>query len=432
MKIRRASRPAEHASVLIVTLAITVMFGMFLFYYLNLVRTQDTLVVRSQAWNGALDNAEAGVEEALAQLNPGAPQPVIDRTANGWGAPVNGLYGPVTRALSNSTYSVVYTTDTYPIIYSTGLVSVASLSANLTRVLRITTTNAPLFTAALVAINNINLAGNGVTVNSFNSADPNLSTNGRYDSSKTSTNGDVASVNGIVNVANAQVYGDVLLGPTGTDSISANGLVTGNTYNDFNINLEDVVVPQTNWGTAWMQGVPVTIDGVSYQYVFDAGGLGVNRGGYYAMPTLASGANVYIGTNTQVTLLINGNASPGAIRVAGSGSTAGQLTLYMNGASFTLGGASTIDSQNALGFAYYGTTNNTKIDMGGNASFTGTIYAPEAQFKLGGGGNSTYDCVGAIVVGSAVVNGHFNFHFDENLITAGPKTGYVARSWEEL
>ena len=70
-----------------VTLFIASLFGMFLLYYFNLVKTQNGLVARSQAWNSTLSLAEAGAEEALAQLNPAAPQLVVDRTANGWGCP---------------------------------------------------------------------------------------------------------------------------------------------------------------------------------------------------------------------------------------------------------------------------------------------------------------------------------------------------------
>src|SRR5215831_12982790 len=142
------NRRSDEGTILIVTLFIAFLFGLFLFSYLNSVQQQKSLVARSQAWNCSLTLAEGGVEEALAQLNPGAPQPVIDRTANGWGAASGGLYGPVSRSLSSGSYSVVFSTDTFPIIYSTGYVTVPALSATLTRVVRVGTTNAPLFPVA--------------------------------------------------------------------------------------------------------------------------------------------------------------------------------------------------------------------------------------------------------------------------------------------
>ena len=104
----------------------------------------------------------------------------------------------------------------------------------------------------------------------------------------------------------------------------------------------------------------------------------------------------------------------------------------MTGQTFTLSGNDTVDGGNAANLAYYGLPSNTTLSFTGNASFTGTIYAPEADFKLGGGGNNTYDFVGASVTSSVTMNGHFNFHYDENLNKAGPVLGYVARAWVEL
>ena len=104
----------------------------------------------------------------------------------------------------------------------------------------------------------------------------------------------------------------------------------------------------------------------------------------------------------------------------------------MDGPSFTLSGNSVVDGGVAANLAYYGTTNNTQISFTGNAAFTGTIYAPEADIKLGGGGNNTYDVVGAIIGNTITMNGHFNFHYDESLINSGPSRGFVASSWTEL
>src|SRR5215472_10111212 len=194
------NRRSDDGTILIVTLFIAFLFGLFLFSYLNSVQQQKSLVARSQAWNCSLTLAEAGVEEALAQLNPGAPQPVIDRTANGWGAPSGGLYGPVSRSLTSGSYSVVYTSDQFPVIYATGYVTIPTFSATLQRVVRVGTTNAPLFPVGGGARNGIDMKGNNISTDSFNSALASLSTNGHYDPTKTSTNGDLASIAGIVNV----------------------------------------------------------------------------------------------------------------------------------------------------------------------------------------------------------------------------------------
>jgi hypothetical protein len=417
-----AKRQQEEGSVLMVSLFIAFLFGMFLFSYLYLVRNQNMLVRRSQAWNSALTLAEAGAEEALAQLNPGAPQPVIDRTANGWGAVSGGMYGPVSRSLAAGSYSVVYTDDTFPIIYSTGYVTIPYISATLTRTIRLATTNVALFTAGMASRTNIDFKGNGVYTDSFDSQNPSFSTNGRYDASKASTNGDVGSIFGLVNVGNGDIHGKLLLGPTAAGSVGPNGLVTGGMHNDFNMEFEDVVLPATTWLPVSPLAVPIVIGGVSYDYVF------LINGDY---SVFKPSGNMYVGTNVTVRLLVTGTASPSNIRVAGSGSSAGNLAIYMNGPSFTLSGASSVDGGSALNLAYYGTTNNTQVTFGGNASFTGTIYAPEANVKLGGGGNNSYDFAGSLFADSVTVNGHYSFHFDEALLRA-PPVRLVARSWQEL
>jgi hypothetical protein len=301
------------------------------------------------------------------------------------------------------------------------------MSLPLYRAIRVGTSNVPLFTVVMAAKLNLTFSGNNVNTDSFDSGNTNLSTNGRYDSTKTSTNGTVASVSGIVAVGNANINGSVLLGPGATDSIKNNGVITGGTYDDFNPNFTDVTLPSASWVPAVVQAVPMLIDGVLYNYVF---GYGVASSGDYTITGLSG--NVYVGTNSNIRLLLNGNASPGNIRVAGPGGNSGHLTIYMNGPSFTLSGQSTVDGGTASNLSYFGTTNNTSISLSGNAAFTGTIYAPEADFSLGGGGNNTYDFVGSSVTKSVTMNGHFNFHFDEALLRNGAARAFVANSWKEL
>ncbi|HEV2207439.1 MAG TPA: hypothetical protein VG167_01605 [Verrucomicrobiae bacterium] len=421
MKIRINHRNSERGTVLMVTLFIAVMFGIFLFSYLNIVGQQKSVVSRSQAWNAALAIAEAGGEEALAQLNPGTPLPaILDRTANGWGNPSGGIYGPVSRSLSGGSYSVCFTTNIWPVIYCTGTVSVASARGTLTRVVRIGTTNVPLFSVALGAKYNLNFNGNNVNTDSFNSYDTNAWTS----STPQGTNGSIASITGVVSVGNANVHGSVYLGPSATDSIKNNGFVTGGTYNDFNADFPDVVLPANT--ASWLVPLPVPtiVDGVTYLYAF------FSSGDYQIMGALSG--NIYVGTNATVRLLINGSASPGAIRVAGPGLNSGKLTLYLNGPSFSLSGSSSVDGGVANNLTYLGTSNNTSITMSGNAEFIGTIYAPDANLTLSGGGNNNVDVVGSMITASTTINGHFNFHFDEALLSNGPARAYIANSWGEL
>src|SRR5882724_13309294 len=97
MKFLIQKQSPERGSVLLATLFVVTALLIGIGSYLLLVRAQYVSVVRSEAWNGAMTMAESGAEEALAQLNPGWTPDEVDRTANGWGAPSGGFYGPVAR-----------------------------------------------------------------------------------------------------------------------------------------------------------------------------------------------------------------------------------------------------------------------------------------------------------------------------------------------
>jgi hypothetical protein len=109
------------------------------------------------------------------------------------------------------------------------------------------------------------------------------------------------------------------------------------------------------------------------------------------------------------------------------------LKLYVGGSSASLGGQGVLnEAGNAANFSYHGLPGNTSLSLSGNAAFTGTIYAPNADFSLGGGGNNNYDFVGASVTKTATMNGHFNFHYDENLARVGPAKDFIVTSWNEM
>jgi hypothetical protein len=89
-------------------------------------------------------------------------------------------------------------------------------------------------------------------------------------------------------------------------------------------------------------------------------------------------------------------------------------------------------NQNAANFYLFGLPTCTDVSFGGNAAYTGVIYAPQADFHLGGGGNTTYDFVGASVSKTVHMNGHYRFHYDENLRRVGIGRGYIPTNWKEV
>jgi hypothetical protein len=108
------------------------------------------------------------------------------------------------------------------------------------------------------------------------------------------------------------------------------------------------------------------------------------------------------------------------------------LKLYVSCETASIGGKGVQnETGNAVNFSYFGLPSNTILNYGGNGTLVGTIYAPQADFELGGGGSGVNDFAGASVSNSIKMNGHYNFHFDENLGRAGPVRGWVAISWDE-
>ena len=51
---------------------------------------------------------------------------------------------------------------------------------------------------------------------------------------------------------------------------------------------------------------------------------------------------------------------------------------------------------------------------------------------MSGGGSSDNDFTGAAIVKTATMNGHFKFHYDEDLANYGPGRGYIVTTWNEM
>jgi hypothetical protein len=128
--------------------------------------------------------------------------------------------------------------------------------------------------------------------------------------------------------------------------------------------------------------------------------------------------------------------------ITGSFDMTGQSELYIApGASLSVyvGGDMNLSGNGVFNYTmdashllFFGLPTSKNIAISGNATFTGVIYAPQANVTLNGGGNNTYDVVGAIVANTATLHGHFNFHYDEALGRARIISKYAVASWREL
>jgi hypothetical protein len=429
----------------------------------------------------------------------------------------------------------------------------SSTVSYLGRGVRATLHNTALFSKGMVARDTINLNGNNITSDSFDSGNPLYSTNGQYVSTKHKANGDIAvnaSLINSLNVGNADIYGHLSTGPGGTAEIGPNGVVgdelwhqgnnkgieDGYLRSDMNVSFPDVQPPWnggalspagtggwiTNWtytyttngsstttisypggtdtittnypvtSTTYPSGSPgpvtssvVTnttatstlaslgypaagtyLGAVSSNYV--SSGTVSLRGWYYNYAKITSYTTnwVYptftvtsgtISTNASHTetqydyILDDGNyeqaSLSGTVYVRGNAklyvtsslslsdvaiASGKRLDLYCAASDVSLGGNNSANSSGLAGsFRFWGLPSCTSISFSGNSSFVGTIYAPNADFRLNGSGNTPIDFIGASITKTSTMNGHFNFHYDEALAREGGGS-FVVTGWNEM
>ncbi|MEJ2010406.1 MAG: hypothetical protein P8Z30_20010 [Acidobacteriota bacterium] len=468
MKLQLNHSPATRGSVLMVSLLTAFIIGLTLASYLILVQAENRSVARSQNWNHTMVVTEAGVEDALQLINKYVETPDLlpawptTAAADGWTHVGNVYYVRRYLDVPRNIYYDAYVTNftNGPAIYCVGhvpspnlysqalpqgFVAAAGVTLNAAvggeRKVFVKTMKDPLFNVAMAALGRIDMKGNNVATDSYDSSDSNYSTDGRYDPAKRKDGGDVVTNGSITNsgigVGNANVMGHVKTGPTGDISIGPRGSVGSVSWvaggnsgiqegwfaNDFNVQFNDVVLPNLPWLAAPTGG---KVDGTSYDYVFPSG----TSGNYL----ITESGSIYVGTNATVALNVTADTfSPPSIYIAGGNSDSGKLVVYMQGEKLSLSGNDIVQSQNAANLSFYGLPTCTTINFNGNGAFYGVIYAPEADYTLTGSGSSTaVDITGATVTRTVTLNGHFNFHYDENLRNVGPSRGYIPSSWAEV
>ena len=300
---------------------------------------------------------------------------------------------------------------------------------------------------ALSAVSTINLNGNNLTVDSFNSQDPLHSdwhsnyfgpSYGYYPLSdpigKRLAGGVVAAGSNIINVGNAAIYGYVITAPGGAVSVMKNGSVgdtnwigpdpgaplnegiqRGHAGTNLNFAFPGVSLPSATWAS--LPTTSTNIGGKQYTYIIK------QRGTYVISSTLT--ANLYVAATNVVLYL------PGGINLSGNSAT---LTVGTNfgvtvycGGPINISGGAAFNNVNQLaaalrifglppGIDSAGDNVNgcTSISVGGSGTGT-TVFAPEASLTFYGGGSSAYDVLGAFVVHDITINGKFSFHYDESL-----------------
>jgi hypothetical protein len=427
MKVASNLQRKEAGTVLAITLVFGAVVGVILLSYLELLQSRTKIRARSLAWNQAIPVLEQGIEEAFTHLHED-----MVLSSNKWtvvGTNSTTVYKR-SRTNSDSSYFVVTISNATsypynkPVIYSQGFVPAPYKQGFISPLVQVTVTNSITFTKAISAKASIDLNGQA-TVDSFDSSNTNYSTGGRYDPAKRRGNGNVATNSRgtpAIDAGNGHIYGIADTGPGGSCSVTAGGTIgdlnwtsgiePGYTNDDMNVSYPDVRLPDMTGWSALSSGIYGPYLGSMTNFLLVAYMLG-NQNYICNASFTMNGGDVMV-VNGTASLYVDGTfkMNSGTIYIA----PGAKLNLYVNGSSTTFAGGGVVnDSGLAANFSYYGTTNNTTVKYTGNSVFTATLYAPEADFTLTGGGTF----VGAVIVNSFTSKSSgAAMHYDESL--SGP------------
>jgi len=259
---------------------------------------------------------------------------------------------------------------------------------------------APFMGYAAAAVGNISFNGFGRITDSFNSSDPNFSTDGQYDGTKASTNGNVASDYGVVNLGGHTIGGNLFLSPEAVYT-SSNSQVLGTIYKNQNVRFPDVLLP----AAAQFAVVPPVVRSTNV----------ISSSGYFL---ITNSLSIDVNVSVQATLVVTTPNFSLSLRTHGVGTNLSKVTIYLCGSSATLSAVASADGPSpARNLIIYGLPSVTSLTFGPQ-NFTAAVYAPEATLSLNAGGFSN-SFQGSLITKSLAANGHYMFHFDEDLLNAG-------------
>jgi hypothetical protein len=427
-------RRTEAANTLVIIMCLMVVLGIALAAVLSLTTHENRVLARTTAWNAALPAAEAGIEEAMSHMRK------VDRGqrgVNGWQGTGTSFVLARTNSLTETWYSVGISSATVPEILSVGGAWCPSAGRHIKRTVLVQTEGRGIFNMGLMAKGKITMSGQFIS-DSFDPLKPEFSTNGQYDPAKRNDNGDIGTLLSTPDAMDlggqVKIYGSVATGPTGTVKIGSQasvgttnwvdggntGIQTNHYTQDMNVSFPSATLPYTNSGAIPLAGVVGT---TIYKYVLEDG---VD----YRLSTLvlSSSDKVLVRGKARLVVEQDVSVSGGYIQI----NTNANLELYVKQNAVSLSGQAVINKTgNAANFSLFGLPGLKDISMSGNASFIGTIYAPQAKLSMSGSGTDSLDFVGAAIVNEVNGSGNFKFHYDESLSYNTPQNLIIV-SWKEL
>jgi len=425
----KAATRRQRGSVLVTALLVATVLAAGLVGYLALSSTALKLAQRTLFASDAGNLAEAGLEEALfcfGQVNSGV---AVATAWSGW--TLSGTTARRTLPQFNRDQNGVGTVKVFVNDYDGSgadayVVAQATItpfdgSAPVVKILRLGVARGGTFINGVVGLAGLNLNGQPV-IDSFNS-NPTKSPTGPwrlYSAGISASNALAVVKTGTINLGNGLVKGNVSLGPGVTPPASSQ--VTGTI--------------QANYGGTFTMPAYPTAAGVSKSYDLGttipsqlpvAGHTPAADGRYYYFVNDATIAKVTIKTGASVTIVGRKTALE-SVTVLGTGTCA----IYIDG-TVGAGNKDALNNSNWAGALQIYSTTVNDCTVSGNGELRASLYLPNADLKVAGGGSSG-SVVGSFVAKTITATGKMSFHYDEALQyqSVAGSGGWKVSSWGEL
>ncbi len=282
MKTRVSRKSKQLGTALLVAMCISAFLCISITGYLSVTEQQNFLSARSQAWNMAIAVTEAGIEEGLQQLNSNS---TTSLASDGWAYDGSAYWRSNNMGNGNSYAVYIYFTNAFsPVLIARAFttppamaqnsstffaaVGVNASSSTVTRAVKVTCAKPNVFNAVLVAKHRIDLQGNHVYSDSYDSSSPAKSLNGKYNSSLYSGDkGDMATNGGVEDTfggGNANIYGKIHTGPNCPVTIGSQGGIGPHGNQTSNFTFPDTTFPNTSTYLALPPGGTVVTTSYTY------------------------------------------------------------------------------------------------------------------------------------------------------------------------
>lgn len=467
-------------SILVWTVLVIALLSMIGLETLRIVTIKYQNTVQTSTWQEGLVAAESGIDLAIVELRKSL-YPAPNNAWQGWNnTPGNNVTGYEMTTVSNAGFSGtpmtietyvdapaqlidptnswqyyrIRTVGTMPITgparasdnpqdtklrklslrwerFTNGILTAHSISApQVSRRVEAIVRPDSAFGEAIMGVGLVDLNNQNIVVDSYDSTDPNKSTNGLYDVTKRQENGDVATDSQLIDAGNAHIYGDVA---TNAGTVTGVANITGSQYTDFY--QDPIPIGAPSWPS--INPTPSSVGGTATLTASATQGSAASR---YVLSSVSLSGNKTLtlagdpsGSKTYIEIYVTGDISVGGQSqiVVQPGV---QATIYFAG-NVDVTGNGILDNDNQPSdLMMYGIQPpsgvSEHVSLGGNAQITAAVYAPGHDITVNGGG-SNGQVYGSFVGNTVTMTGVTNLHYDETLGKTGLINNYKIVSWFE-